>query len=310
MLRSIGTVVLATTMVGTVAIVGLSSPAYADYVVCPPSGGACYVVVTSPGSPGGPGGGGGGGNGGGGGANATCRYRDELPVPCYDPERGWYNSLDGCYYKADDQVNALLGRPGNYEVRCGPGPAGGCNCYMLIGSLFFPTPPPGFGGPPSPAVLAARAINQLPIRGPAIGIAPDQNGSGLVGLPVWMWTAVAPETWGPISATASVPGLSVTATARAQKIVWDMGDATPTSPAHTITCTSPGTPYKPEYGRAPSPTCGFDTGYARPSNPRYTVTATTYWHVTWAGGGESGAVDVTRTSSTTIEIDELQVVTR
>jgi len=305
MLRSIARALLVSAQVVALAVAVLPTVAYADYVVCPPSGGACYVVVTSPGGPGGPGGPGNGGGGGGGTGNSTCRYRNELPVPCYDPQMGWYNSLDGCYYKADNEVNALLGRPGNYEVRCGPGAAGGCNCYMFVGSLFFPTPPPGYGGPPSPAVLAARAINQLPIRGPAIGIAPDQAGAGLVGLPVWLWTAVTPETWGPISATASVPGLSVTATARATAIVWDMNDG------HTVTCTNPGTPYQSSFGNTDSPTCGYRYATSSRAKPggRYTITATTSWHVTWAGGGETGAVDVTRTSTTTIAVEELQVVT-
>jgi hypothetical protein len=179
-----------------------------------------------------------------------------------------------------------------------------CGWPGLTGFTQFwrATPPPGFGGGPSPAELAARAINQLPIRGPRIGSAPATGGSGLVGLPVWLWTPATEATWGPASATASVPGLSVTATARAEKIVWSMGDG------NSVTCTSPGTPYKASFGRKQSPDCGYK-GYQKPSSGRYTVTGVTTWQVHWVGGGQTGDVTVTRSSSTTIDIDELQVIT-
>ena len=50
------------------------------------------------------------------------------------------------------------------------------------------------------------------------------------------------------------------------------------------------------------------TAYVRPG--RYTIRATTTWRVTWQGGGESGEIpNVTRSSETSIQIDELQVVT-
>ena len=72
----------------------------------------------------------------------------------------------------------------------------------------------------------------------------------VVGVPLWLWTDVTPQTWGPNSATASVPGLAVTATAEATRIVWDMGDG------NQVTCGNPGTAY---YRGAPvdSPTCEY-----------------------------------------------------
>jgi hypothetical protein len=153
--------------------------------------------------------------------------------------------------------------------------------------------------------LALQAINRLPITGPVIGLAPDPAGSGLVGLPVWMWTAQNAQTWGPAEARASVPGLEVIATARASYINWNMGDGT------VVRCNSPGAPYIPSYGDQNSPSCGHK--YLWPSrvtsDGRFAITATTRWNVTWTGGGRTGAVSIDRTSTTSIRINELQVVT-
>lgn len=308
MLRRIASRVTALVMLaGGLTLIG--SPAYADYVYCPPDGGDCYVVVENPGEPGSPGDPGGGN--GGGGSSTVC---EGVPWPgCYKPGLGWYNPEDECFWELADpqpptgdpiwQGNA----PGDgsvYVAACGwPGLTG-------FTQFWRATPPPGFGGLPTPAELAVQAVNQLPIRGPNIGIAPDDSpgSAGLVGLPVWLWTPVTAATWGPASATASVPGLSVTATATAEKITWNMGDG------NSVTCHNPGTEYKASFGRATSPTCGYDQGYQVSSSTRpggrYTVTGVTTWQVTWVGGGQSGDLTVTRTSSTTIAIEELQVVTR
>lgn len=284
-----------------------SSPALAHHeVICPPDGGDCIVVAHTPDAPGEPGDDGDSGGGG----SATCSW-DGHAVPCYDQVRGWFDG-DGCYWKrVDPQPPA--GDPAWQGHAPGDGDVYYISCIGAWGStggysglIWRATPPPGFGGLPSPAQLAAEAVNKLPIRGPLIGVAPRPDGAGLVGLPVWLWTQVSPETWGPSSATASVPGLSVTATARATKIVWSMGDGA------TVTCASPGTPYKPAYGNRPSPDCGY-TGYTRPSSTvsggRYTITGTTTWAVRWFGGGQSGTLTVTRRSTTSIDVDELQVVT-
>ena len=92
--------------------------------------------------------------------------------------------------------------------------------------------------------------------------------------------------------------------ARASKVVWDMGDG------HTVTCTSPGTPYTTSAGDTQSPTCGHVYTRSSASQPdhAYAVTATTTWVVSWAGGGQSGVLTVTRTSSTSVRIGELQVL--
>ena len=186
-----------------------------------------------------------------------------------------------------------------YVATCpGSGGSGG-------GWLWLPTPPPGFGGVgATPAMLAARAVSLLPLRGPVIGMAPQQGKTGLVGLPVWLWTAVSPQTWGPVSATAAVPGVSVTATARVVRVVWQMGDGS------SVVCTSPGTPYSIARGDTDSPDCGYRYSRSSAGLPGdvYTVTATATWRVDWAGGGQAGSLTQTRVSTTTVRIGELQVL--
>jgi hypothetical protein len=261
-----------------------AEPALADFVYCPPDGGDCVVVV---GTPAGPGSGGGGGGGGGSDDPTSCYYKlAEPPPPAGDPAWDGHQPGDGAVYLKICKTAGLGGSVG-----------------FDITTVWSANPP---GATVSPAVLAAEAIRQLPIRGPIITTAPDTNGAGLVGLPVWIWTPATEATWGPVSRTAAVPGLSVTATARAVKTVYAMGNGA------TVTCTAPGTPYRPEYGNRMSPDCGY-AGYPRPSSTvggRYTITGTTTWQVNWAGGGQTGQVTTTRSSAATIDIDELQVITQ
>lgn len=240
----------------------------------------------------------------------TCRVPGSTRVvACQDDLYGWFSNQDGCYYRAlteQPAANASIWQqyPAGgtvYQRECMLPGGGSSNSGWVV----LPNPPAGFGAVTvTPSDLAVEAVEMLELRGPAIGIAPPPGSTGLVGLPVWLWTDVTPSTWGPASATASVPGLSVTATARATRIVWDMGDGT------KVTCRTPGTPYSTSYGGVPSPTCGHL--YTRPSagqpDDAYPVTATTTWEVSWSGGGASGVITVTRSSTTSVRIGELQVL--
>jgi len=74
---------------------------------------------------------------------------------------------------------------------------------------------------PSPEELALIAADKAMALAPSpvIEVAPEQT--GLTGLDSFFWLAEAP---GPITATAGVSGLSVTAEARPVEYVWDFGD--------------------------------------------------------------------------------------
>ncbi|WP_327249887.1 ATP/GTP-binding protein [Streptomyces sp. NBC_01320] len=186
-----------------------------------------------------------------------------------------------------------------------------CRYFMADGSstLITESVYGGSGGAPpapavDPAVLAQQAVDKMLLKGPRIGITPKPGGKGVVGMPVYMWTGKGAETYGPNTASATAGAVTVTATAKVSKIVWSMGDG------KTVTCTTAGTPYSAEYGKNPSPDCGYR--YTQPSSTqesgKYHVTATSTWTIDWAGGGQTGQLTEIRTSAVDIAVAEVQVL--
>ncbi|HSA48613.1 MAG TPA: hypothetical protein VLH10_00675 [Yinghuangia sp.] len=165
------------------------------------------------------------------------------------------------------------------------------------GGAAAPAPPP-----PSPAQLAQVAVSRLVLPTPTVGTSP--SGDQVVSVPTWLW--VDGSSWEPVSATAAVPGVSVTATAVPVSAVWSMGNG------ESVTCTGPGTPYGPGSDPASgSPDCGYT--YARSSagqpSERFPVTVTVSWRVSWAGAGQSGVVEgMSRSASAGLRVREVQAV--
>lgn len=156
---------------------------------------------------------------------------------------------------------------------------------------------------PDPRVLAERAIAAMQLRPVTIGIVPEDRPGrvGLVGMPVWMWSSAGgDQVAGPITRTASAAGFTVTATARLQRVAWNMGDG------KTVVCHGLGTPYQDSYGKKSSPTCGHS--YVRQG--KRTVTATSYWVVEWSGIGQTGTIPLDLKDSTNVTIGEVQVLTQ
>ncbi len=154
-------------------------------------------------------------------------------VPCQF-DGGWLAD-DGCYYKPATGIDLTgaeaLGGPATppdqwYVGVCGYPPVVGLTKYRL------------FGAPPGPALLADQAVKALRLPAPAIRLNPAPPAPQLVHLPTWVWLDAS--SWGSRSATASVPGLSVTATATVTwNVSWAGGGATGTVPALTTTATVP-----------------------------------------------------------------------
>ncbi|HET8970858.1 MAG TPA: hypothetical protein VFN19_07355, partial [Candidatus Nanopelagicales bacterium] len=272
-------------------------------ITCPPGSFNCDVAVGTPRDPGNP-----GGPGGPGDSSSGCSLAATgVEIPCQRPDYGWWSPQLQCYYRildpqpsGDDLIGVGEVPDGStvYEGRCAN--PGSPHEWDYVWTVFADPPP---GTPVTPDELAQRATDSMTLLGADIHTSLGSNGTGLVGVPLWLWTTTGPTRWGPNSATASVPGLSVTATARAVSIVWDLGDGT------TLTCRTPGTPYRAGLATA-SPDCGhvYQRSSARLPGNTYPVTATTSWRISWSGGGSSGTLTRTRSSTATVPVAELQVL--
>lgn len=184
----------------------------------------------------------------------------------------------------------------------GPAPSGAWYVYKCTGAgnrdaLYRPPvwisdgQQPGGAQLPSPAELAAQARSQLRLPAPTIQANP--GGDQLVNLPTWLW--LDRSGWGEVSATASVPGVAVTAVAKPTSVTWSMGDG------GSVTCSGPGTPF-PVGGdpRSGSADCGYTyrTSSAGQRGEAFPVTATVNWTVTWSGAGQGGVFPNMTTSAT------------
>jgi len=144
--------------------------------------------------------------------------------------------------------------------------------------------------------LAREAFRRLPLDYPVPATAPPYSGPQLVGVRTWLW--IDPADYRAITATADVPGLTVTATATPIDVRWTMGDGTP-----TFSCNGPAIAYRPDQPDASQHT---DCSHVYQRSGSYTATAVIDWTVTWqASDGTSGTLP-TVTRATTFPIDARQ----
>jgi hypothetical protein len=163
--------------------------------------------------------------------------------------------------------------------------------------------PAGLGVEPalSPVQVAQVARNRLRLPEVIIGASPA--GEQLVNLPTWLWLR---SDWQQVSATATVAGASVTATATPISVVWSMGDGA------TVTCPGPGSTFPT--GSTPesaSPDCGYTyrSSSAGQRDEAYPVTTTVTWKVAWSGAGQSGVFpNLTVSASTAFRVAESQAI--
>ncbi|MGL5825272.1 MAG: hypothetical protein ACRCYU_10720 [Nocardioides sp.] len=248
-------------------------------------------------------GGGSPGGGGGTGGSSTCQYGGR-EIPCTGPAGSVWN---GTCYVGEPTRRGIDGPNGEKSPEEGQWHT----CYL----------PPGISGPNivwvgagetliDPVTLAYRAVAAMDLDPITVGIVPEQGPDrvGLVGLPVWMWVEnQTPDTWGPITRSASQGPVSVTATATVDSVTWDMKDGT------KVTCTGPGTPYTDSYGKKDSPTCGHRYEKMSTDQPdrAYQITATSHWIVEWTGAGQTGTIEFDLTTNPVpVRIAEAQVLTQ
>lgn len=257
-----------------------------------PRTGSCLLWASTPGgssNPGGFGAGGGQGVGDGASPSSECTRAAANPQPWIGhPVWAGRRPEDGMIWAF------TCPRPAGW----GPG--------VWSGLIFLAN---GTGSPAAPVVdprvLAQQAIASLVIRGPEIRMAPPPgSSSGLVGLPIWMWVERTADSTGPVAASASAGGVTVTAVARVGQVVWNMGDG------HTVTC-GLGTPYVQGTDGA-SPDCGHVYAQASsrhvPGGGPWPITATSTWTVTWSGGGMSGSETLELSSTSELSVGELHVL--
>lgn len=237
-----------------------------------------------------------------------CRDWTGHVRPCVLSEWGWMGS-DGCYYTLDtgfhppawdtaDQPPA--GEAGTYyDVNC----AVYVNIHGTGGGIVWLPAGVAPGSKPDPAVLARQARNEVHLPSTRIVLSP--TGQQLVNLPTWL--AITRPGYTAQSASAAVPGESVTATATPTSVVWSTGDGT------TVTCHGPGTVYTTsDDPSSSSPTCGHTYRVSSANQPGgvFVVTATVQWSVAWAGGGQRGTFpDLTTTATVRVPVAESQALT-
>lgn len=258
--------------------------------------GVCTVFVHGPGS-------GAGGGAGHGSSQSNCTSGG-APISCKSPAGTW-SATHACY------IQLTKPPPPDSDPRWGP--AGRIaldvlyTCTSPAGRVSYFTDN-GLRGIVivNPVTVARDAMAKMNLRAIQIGMAPRATPAyGLVGLPVWMWTAnPSPATVGPLSTSATTGPVTVTAKASLDEIDWSMGDG------QSVVCHGAGTPYSPSFGNIMSPTCGYR--YTRASTSTaggvYHVAARSHWTITWAGGGAAGTVHLDFTSRAQVQIRELQVV--
>jgi len=236
---------------------------------------------------------------------ASCSYERSDYEPPPGAVQASYSDGGGAVaiaYSARPVAEPKPGEPGAWYVyRCA---AGGVRDALYRPPVWIPDGQRQAGGVPlpSPLELAQLARDQLRLPSPRIEASPAAE--QLVGLPTWLW--LDREMWGAVSATASVPGVSVTAVARPVSVEWAMGDGS------TVTCAGPGTPYgiggNPQ---SPSPDCGYTYRISSAGRPggTFAVSATVDWTVTWSGAGQSGVFPgLTTTSGAGFAVAESQAL--
>lgn len=306
-----------------------------DDEICPPTERDCTVErEEDPEDPGNP------DEDGGGGGDGVCTYGSDGPitasdengeeaamvlvaqngreVPCYIEGRGWYDGTS-CYYGPPSFNFDTTPPEGSseedgqwYQVHCIWGFTGDT---MLFEALFEHRWVE-FGDVPtvSPEELAQRAIAAVGLDGVEFRLAPPSTGAGLVGLPVWLGVADDPGStyWGPITSEPQCDGdLCVEITAEVTSVEWNMGDGTVfTCDRDQHTVWQRGT----HDFLAPGNNChhNYQQASRNQTDGRYQISTTSNWSVEWtttSGGGESGQLPASRPATTSMQIDEVQVLT-
>ncbi|WP_407071598.1 hypothetical protein [Streptomyces sp. BK239] len=173
-------------------------------------------------------------------------------------------------------------------------------------------PPPGIQNAITPEILAELAYAEIRVPTTAVTLAPA--GTTKVNLPTWAWLDGA--DFKPVSVTASVPALRISATTTATPLSLKIDPGTPdaeTYPASGLCEIAGGRIGEPyEKGKADrTPPCGVR--YLRSSgDASFTLRATVTWKITWTGTGTPGGTlpDGSFGAPQNVVVQEIQAVNR
>ena len=132
-----------------------------------------------------------------------------------------------------------------------------------VASTTSPRDPGPGGGRRRTGEIPTQTINSNPTT------------AAMVAIPTWFWVDGVPADG--VSATVSIPGVSVTATASPGGVQYDFGDGT------SLQCEGSGTPYAP--GATSDCIHDFETA------GNYQITATILWTGTYSINGGAPSVD-------------------
>jgi len=212
-------------------------------------------------------------------------------------------------------LNNLLGPPPGvtgpgswFSILCTNSAGGTTTTNLWISSgATPPTAPPSV----DPYAVALQAENSLNLPSPTINFDPPTN--AVVNLPTWLWIDAA--LWHPFAVSATVGGVTATATATPISVTWNLGDG------DALDCAGPGMPYRTDLpSSAQQTSCSYTysttsrgqpTPDGNPDDGAFRVTATVAWQVAWTAQGAPGGGNLpslTTTSAASLRVEQVQSV--
>jgi hypothetical protein len=251
---------------------------------CLPGDPSCVVVVVSnPGDPGGQG-------------HQSGGTGSSKPDPCANYPGGLYTQ---CTASAGQMCLNLYDRwVGKLSLT---------DLNAMLAQNQCPVVPPG-AVPPSPATLAQRAADGFVPPSPSGHRSPSETqryrGLPMTWVNLWTYFWTDASMWKPLTATARAGGVWATVTARPVSLIFDPGDGSP-----PVQCADSGRPWVEADGdAAPSDgACGYR--YTRVTTAPITATQSITWQLTWVGSGNTSGRLSQRTTSTSGELNVMQIQT-
>jgi hypothetical protein len=163
----------------------------------------------------------------------------------------------------------------------------------------------------TPQELAAIAVDTVRDRLPSPrGVfSPDLTAGRPAVVHVPLWFAVPAGQWAPVSATASVPGLTATVVARPVELFFAAGDG-----SNAVGCTGPGQVFRPGMAEpARPPECSYTYGDAStvaPNGRAWPATLSVLWETSWSASNGAGGSLTPLTTSTdfAVPVGEIQAI--